>query len=240
MNRMMSFSPVRSTPASRSTSPPETGASQEYSTRWPPSPDKSNDIVADAKARLAAISQHFSEPKQKSEVQAPVKTKLVTKISPKIDNRQAALNKLAAKRIALAKSKAKTTSSTATAAKPSSPGKASETAEAAENTKKQQASVSQAILAPTVTLGAEKPTASIAPIMASRASLVTSCSQQREADSGSSALARAMEATLLTQTQSSTSSHAIAQPPPSANQGTNCECHLHVHVYHTVLLYYPY
>jgi len=127
----MSFSPARSQPESDSMSMSPSSdivtdvQSCVQSTKWPPSPEISiststsisasavaaAEIVAEAKAKMAMWSSHLVEDKDYSSTQpvpVPPKTKFVpTKSSPKFDPRQAALNKLAAKRIALAKSKAK-------------------------------------------------------------------------------------------------------------------------------------
>lgn len=113
---VMSFSPARSQPDSIS---PRSGCSPVHkqrevqSTKWPPSPENTSsttasEIVAEAKAKISRWSDNFldNEP-TKQPIPAPQKTKFVPKTSPKFDTRQAALNKLAAKRIALAKSKAK-------------------------------------------------------------------------------------------------------------------------------------
>lgn len=111
----MSFSPAQSNPdsmsiSSKSGSSSPTGAPDVHSTKWPPSPEHSatpSEIVAEAKAKISRWSgQYAEEDVVKRTVPAPQKTKFVPKVSPKMDPRQAALNKLAARRLALTKKNA--------------------------------------------------------------------------------------------------------------------------------------
>lgn len=169
-------------PASPHRSQPEI-----QSTKWPPSPDNQHpptaaaEIVAEAKAKISrwSIGQVTDDAakEQKSSVTAPAKTKFVPKAAAKFDSRQAALNKLAAKRIALAKSKAK--AGLNFNSKLSSPSKVDE-AKAIETktmeskpawTSSIQISLSSLSNRSSSLIGnssvSEKPTASIAPIMSS-------------------------------------------------------------------------
>lgn len=115
----MSFSPgklQRESLSPKRDSSPFTPVKQQpiQSTKWPLSPEitysskNADEIVAAAKAKISRWSDGYTNveiPKQ--QVPAPQKSKFLPKASPKFDPRQTALNKLAAKRIALAKSKAK-------------------------------------------------------------------------------------------------------------------------------------
>ena len=114
-NVVMSFSPARSQPDSMSMSPGTRSPSplnlqESQSTKWPPSPDHasiSSEIAAEAKAKLHKWSTGpLNEEPVRPQIPAPQKTKFVPKVSPKFDARQAALNKIASRRLALAKSKA--------------------------------------------------------------------------------------------------------------------------------------
>lgn len=189
----MSFSPARSNPDSMSMSPsntpdasPQKQSAEIQSTKWPPSPEDlqsaaAAEIVAEAKAKISRWSEHFQADSDSEDkpVSAPAKTKFVPKVAARFDSRQAALNKLAAKRIALAKSKAK--AGLSFNSKLSSPSKIEDTKASVTRTDDSASSSSIQIslssfankfstAGGSTSAGNEKPTASIAPIMSSTSS----------------------------------------------------------------------
>lgn len=172
----MKSSPGRSGGASRSPSPADKESSAHQTGQESHAAESATGahIVAAAKARLAALSQHLSVTKEEPTSSAAepsaaaAKVKLAPKASAKFDTRQAALNKLAAKRRALAKSKAKTVVPPTT--KLSTPTKG-ESALTAAATVTQSSSIQISLksfnskFTAAATSAMDKPTASIAPIM---------------------------------------------------------------------------